>query len=114
MGGYKFRKADRVRRRQDYVAAYRMGKRIETQHFIILVHANNFGRPRMGIGISKKIKGAVRRNRIKRLIREFFRLHRSYFPPSNDYIFSVKRLPLRLTYRDIEQELKGLPFSRRC
>lgn len=68
----------------------------------------------MGIGISKKIKGAVRRNRIKRLIREFFRLHKAHFPPSNDYIFSVQRLPLRLTYRDLEQELEGLPFNQAC
>ncbi len=111
MGGYTFKKVDRVRRRQDYIAAYRSGKRTETEHFTVIVYPNSFGKPRMGVGISRKIKGAVRRNRIKRLLREFFRLHKSDFPPSNDYIFSVKKLPLRLTYRDIEQELESIFLS---
>lgn len=114
MGGYALRKVDRVRRRQDYVAAYKSGKRIATQHFIIIVRPNNLGIPRMGIAISRKIKGAVRRNRVKRLIREFFRLHKSCLLPSNDYIFSVRRPPSRLAYPDIEHELKKLPLLRTC
>ena len=108
-----FRRADRVYQKQDYAAAYKSGKRIETSHFAIIIRSNGLGRPRMGISISRKIAGAVKRNRIKRLVRELFRLHKSCFSTSNDYIFSVRRLPPSLNYQDIERELKDL-FVTTC
>jgi ribonuclease P protein component len=49
--------------------------RISHQHFLILARENRFDRPRLGLVIAKKhIRLAVARNRIKRLIRESFRL----------------------------------------
>lgn len=45
---------------------------------------------RLGISVHRKTGGAVRRNRIKRLIREVFRLHRDLFPPSCDIVFTVR------------------------
>ncbi|MFH1147428.1 MAG: ribonuclease P protein component [Pseudomonadota bacterium] len=113
MGNSTFTRADRVYQKQDYAAAYRSGKRIETGNFAVIIRSNGHGRPRMGLSVSKRIAGAVKRNRIKRLVREFFRLHKSCFSTSNDYIFSVRRLPLSLNYQDIERELKDL-FVKTC
>lgn len=49
--------------------------RISHQHFLILARANQLDRPRLGLVIAKKhIRFAVARNRMKRLIRESFRL----------------------------------------
>lgn len=114
MEDFTLERADKVSKREDYTRAYKSGKRFETKSFWICVSPNIFGRPRMGIGISRRIKGAVKRNRIKRLLREFFRLHKTCFQSSSDYIFSVRRLPADLSYHDLEREFKSLPFIRTC
>ncbi len=112
MERFTLRRADKVCRRQDYSAAFRQGRRIYTRYFSIIVCPNDLGKPRVGIAISRRMKGAARRNRVKRLVREFFRLHKGSFSPLNDYIFSVKSLPPELTYRDVEHDLKNLPMVR--
>lgn len=48
----------------------------------------------MGISVSSKVGSAVRRNRLKRLLREFFRLNRLNIPgAAADIHISVKRAP---------------------
>lgn len=70
----------------------------------------------MGIAASRKIGTAVRRNRIKRLIREAFRLGRDLFPDNTDVVVVVKRgidIP-RLKLADIQKDFRGvMPRIRR-
>lgn len=51
----------------------RSGEQIATPFFLAVVLPGKKGRSRLGITVTKKIGGAVVRNRIKRLTREFFR-----------------------------------------
>jgi ribonuclease P protein component len=55
---------------------------------IYLPNAESYNR--LGISVHRKTGNAVRRNRIKRLIREVFRLNRGLFPPSCDIVFTVR------------------------
>ena len=45
---------------------------------------------RLGISVPRKVGNAVRRNRIKRIVRETFRLHREIFPRSSDIVVTVR------------------------
>lgn len=73
---YSFSKADRILKRKDYQRLYEEGKKVQNNHFILVYCSGKTERHRLGITVSKKVGNAVVRNRIKRFIREFFRLNR--------------------------------------
>lgn len=58
--------------------------------FSLVCRANDQGFSRIGISVNRKIRGAVRRNRIKRIIRESFRLYRDCYPREADIVFTVR------------------------
>ncbi|AFU99648.1 ribonuclease P protein component [Simiduia agarivorans] len=61
------------------------------QHFMLLACSNGLEHPRLGLVISKKnVRHAVNRNRIKRQVREYFRLHQQELP-AIDCIFLARR-----------------------
>jgi ribonuclease P protein component len=73
----RFRPQDRIRRRSEYQVIYDRGRRIPSGTFVLFVLRNGLGRPRLGITVTRRLGGAVRRNRAKRLMREIFRRHKS-------------------------------------
>lgn len=105
METFSLRKSEKIRKRSDFQAVYEKGKRIHSKSFIVLLSRNDKGTARFGITVSKKVGNAVRRNRIKRLVREFFRLNRDRIPESTDVVI-IARKDLSLTrYRDVASEL---------
>ncbi|HET8700365.1 MAG TPA: ribonuclease P protein component [Nitrococcus sp.] len=66
----------RLSRPADYARVFAGASRVADRYFTILVIRNGCGRARLGLAVSKKTApSAVARNRIKRRIRETFRLH---------------------------------------
>ena len=62
---------------------------------------------RVGITVTKKVGSAVDRNRIKRVVREVFRRHRSFFPDGFDYVFIAKRGLAPVGLEDLAKEMRG-------
>lgn len=107
-----FGKAERVRKRQDYDRIYAQGIRRHSRRFTLILCPNPLGVRRLGVTVSKKVGNAVARNRIKRLLREFFRLNKSRLPASQDIVIIAKRGILPLTYRDVCAELGSRLIDR--
>jgi ribonuclease P protein component len=79
-----------LRKNWEFEAVYRHGKRLHGKGFTIIYLANNRGHNRIGISISRKLKGAVTRNRIKRIFKESFRLNREKYPRGSDIVVAVR------------------------
>ena len=72
----------RLRRKSDFEAAYARGRRFGNGFFAVTAKPNDTGAPRLGLAVSVKNAGnSVERNRIRRTIRESFRLHQHELPP---------------------------------
>ncbi len=74
-------KERRITRRAEYAACYSGGTRHQTRHFVVFaLHAATGEKGRLGLAVTKKSGNAVARNRIKRVLRSFFRLHQQEMP----------------------------------
>lgn len=78
-----------IRQPREYRKVYQEGKRVRSPRLTIIYLASSGQDSRLGISIHG-IKTAVRRNRIKRVIREFFRLNRHFITPAADVVFAVR------------------------
>jgi ribonuclease P protein component len=103
-----YRKLERVTKRNRFRAIYEQGVWKSSKHYTIITCTNAQGAKRLGITVTKKAGNAVKRNRIKRLIREFFRLNKALFPAGQDFVIMAKRNMPPLTYSEACGELREL------
>jgi ribonuclease P protein component len=73
---HSFSKADRILKRPEFIQLSRNGKKIQNRHFIFIYSPGQQNQSRLGVTVSKRVGNAVKRNRIKRLAREYFRRNR--------------------------------------
>lgn len=66
----------RLRTSREYTQVWRQGRRCHTAHLLVIAGTGSGG-TRLGISVSRKVGNAVCRNRIKRWLREYFRIHRA-------------------------------------
>jgi ribonuclease P protein component len=86
----------------------------ETNHFSLLIHKNRYESKRIAVTVRKQVGDAVLRNKIRRLIKESFRLNKNLFAEGHDNLIKVKRLPsVRLNLKEVNQELINLLRMRK-
>lgn len=64
----------RLRSRAEFVAVQEHGRRVASRHMTLLALPNTHGVDRLGVVASRRLGGAILRNRAKRRIREVFRV----------------------------------------
>jgi len=78
---YRFRPCHRLRTAAEFECVYRTGRRAGDGLFTVNALANGLGFARLGMSVSTRTVGnAVRRNRVRRIIREVFRIRRTGLP----------------------------------
>jgi ribonuclease P protein component len=108
VGPFAFVKRERINDPQDFKRVMKLGRRLQSKHFLLFIRENQTGFHRLGTVVKKEIGPAPYRNRMKRYFREFFRLHKHHIRGSLDMIMLVKRGCALNRYREAEEELRGL------
>lgn len=68
------KQAEKLKKNAEFKKVYAKGKSVVTPYLVLYFIRNNTEYNRLGISVSKKVGNSVVRNRVKRLIREAFRL----------------------------------------
>jgi len=108
-----FSKKERLLNRSDFVNLNRSGKRYQTKHFVVLLKPNGLGIRRLGVTVTRKTAKAVKRNRIKRLIREFFRLNKGKLVQGHDFVIIAKKDASGLNLTMVTEELGAVIFDKK-
>lgn len=104
----KLTSLEKIKKPTDFKKVGKSGKKYSTENLAVNILKKETIETRLGITIPNRVeKSAVRRNKTRRLIREFFRLNREDFKEGFDYSFYIRKNPFN-SYREIEGELKTL------
>ena len=94
----------RIVRASDYRSIYRQGRKIHSASFVMFGRENAKNHHRLGITVSRKVGGAVIRNRIKRLFREIFRRSMDEIPGRLDLVVNAKAGCVGTGYFELRDE----------
>ena len=83
----KLPKKIRIRSKLHFQYIFENGLRCFCSHGLVIVAPQWKDQSGFGVIASKKCGNAIRRNRLKRLFREFYRLHSQTLPANQDFIF---------------------------
>jgi ribonuclease P protein component len=111
----KPRSSDRGRlsRSAEFERVYRQGRSTANRHLVVYAFPNaTTGQPRLGLSVSRKVGGAVERNRVKRVLREAFARAETTLRAGQDIVVVARPSAAELVERDgltgVEQSLAEL------
>lgn len=105
---FTFPKIARILKRYEFVEFYSFGKAVHSSGFVLVYKSGKSGRSRIGITVSRKVGNAVVRNRIKRHIREYYRLHSVSAQTDWDFHLIAKKPASTLSFQQMVAMLDGL------
>lgn len=97
-----FSKQERLLKNKEFTQVFKQGRRLSNDLFFIHILPNNLNYCRLGLAIGKEVHRAVWRNRIKRLVRESFRLNKQTIPKGLDILVRLRYDKSRVSNKHID------------
>ena len=114
-GSLSLARSRRLRRAADIQALSQRGNRDEWRSFVVLWHRRGGGR-KAAFTVSRRVGGAVERNRARRRIREAYRRYQHMQPGGVEVVFvgrpAALSLPFAQLLGEMRQALEGLAVAR--
>jgi ribonuclease P protein component len=105
-GESRFRPRQRLRSPAEFQRTFRRGTRIDGPLFLLVAAESDRGYDRLGLAVSRRLGGAVVRNRAKRLLREAFRRNARGGPGAVDLVIVAKPDIAPCSLGEVEREYR--------
>jgi ribonuclease P protein component len=103
----RFRPWEHLRREADFRRVFDRKRSVADERLVVYGCDNGLQHSRLGLSVSKKWGNAVKRNRIRRLLREGYRLTKAEYPPGIDLVL-IPRNVESLSLDNVQQSLRKL------
>lgn len=97
-----------LKKNYEFSRVYKKGKFYVGRFIVLYVLENKLDINRLGITASKKVGKSVKRNRLRRLIRESYRLYEEYLDVGYDIVFVARSTETMPGFKEINKEMKFL------
>ena len=97
-----------LKNNRDFQVVYKNGKSFANKYLVMYVLENGTGCNRLGISVSKKVGNSVVRHRVKRLIKESYRLHEGIFNSGLDIVVIARQGAATVGFFEVESALLHL------
>lgn len=106
---FRFSKSEHLTKKKEFEKVFELGTVLKSAEVVFYVTPNDLQNSRLGLVVSKKVGNAVRRNRVKRLLREVYRLNKHLLTVHVD-IIAIPRHPFTsdLKLSDITEGFREL------
>ncbi len=105
---------NRIKKRKVFLEIQETSEKLFTKHFLIFARKSKDEHSKIGITVSKKVdKRAVYRNKLRRRIKEFFRLTKKRFNSPYEIVIIAKKNAINMNFHDIHKELLGFFFHNK-
>lgn len=96
-----------LKKNEEFLRLYRRGKYFSDKYIVLYLLKNKMDYSRVGFSISKKVGNSVVRHRLKRLMKEVFRLNYSHIK-GYDIVFLARVGSDKIKYREVEKSISRL------
>lgn len=106
-GFYSFPSQAHLRFGSEFANLKKKGRLYRTPHFLVYAQKNCLQNSRLGLTVSRRVGNAPQRNRVKRLLRECFRLYLQHENPGYDFSIIARSGAPELSFEQALRELTG-------
>lgn len=97
-----------LRKNEQFLEVYRTGVSHANRYFIMYVSENHQNVNYLGISVNKKVGNSIVRHRVKRLVKESYRLHEDIFNSGLNIVVKARANAAAATYREVESAVLHL------
>lgn len=97
-----------LKRNRDFRRLYGKGKSAAAPSAVLYCRRNGTGENRLGVTVGAKLGCAVRRNRVRRRLREIYRTNEARFLRGRDIVLVARVRAAHCSYRSLERDVLSL------
>ncbi|MBR2949008.1 MAG: ribonuclease P protein component [Lachnospiraceae bacterium] len=97
-----------LRKNRQFQEVYKTGKSRANKYLVMYVSENHQEKNYLGISVSKKVGNSVVRHRVKRLVKESYRLHEDIFNSGLIIVITARASSASITYQEMESAVLHL------